>query len=229
MAAAVVDNGGGKYSLLCSRCSAEINPIVIESDDDTVLPLSRNSDASDGLLVGSRKRKRKYKNDDRNGYDDDAVEIIKKEDDPQGTRWMSFSQVAEMIKESIRKSSLPKKEGSVILDLMAALEKKPNLKPLKEKVVKSSRLHPKPGVEIERLLRGQDKNWVEPEMEWDTEEVVDEDIEEHKKKFMEEDRHPWITPKKNGQEALPAHGGPVHGGPPAAAAPKMLMRVWDDI
>jgi hypothetical protein len=258
MAPAALDNGGGKYSRLCSRCFTEINPILIDGDDDTISPPSRNSDTSDGLLLGSRKRKREFMSDDRIRFDDDIVEIIEKkgdgvavaldeygtnldeddtangsvceksptalslhttsnvfqhetEDDPQGMRWKSFSEVAESLKKLICKSNLPREGESAILNLIAVLEMKPNLKPPKIEVVKSDRPHPKPGKEIEQLLRGHDKKRGRLEMERGTEEVI------------EEDRHPWITSKKNGQGAAF-----VQGGLPATVAPKILMRVWDD-
>jgi hypothetical protein len=246
MAHAVFGNRGRKDSLLCSRCFAEINPIVINDDDDLISPLSHNSNTSDnpilikshddampslsrdsntsdGLLLGCRKRKREFMSDGRNGHDDNVVEIIEKANDPQGMRWMSHSGVAEMLKELVRKSKLPKKEESAILDMIAVLEKKPNLKPLKGKVVKSDRPHPKPGREIEQLLRGEDKKRGRLEIEAGTEDVKGEDIEEREKYLLEEDRHPWVASKKNGPES-----SSVQGGPPATTAPKILMRVWDD-
>lgn len=155
MAPVVSDNGEWKDSLLCSRCLTEINTIVIDDSEDHILPLSTNLDNDNELLhLGSRKRKREFMSDGRKGHDDNVVEIIEKEDDPQGMRWKSHSQIAKILKELVSKSNLPKKEESAILDMISVLEKKPNLKPLKEKVVKSDRPHPKPGPEIEQLLRG---------------------------------------------------------------------------
>jgi hypothetical protein len=243
MTPAVSGNGGGKYQRLCSRCFTEINPILIDSDEDTIPPPNRNSNTSSGLLLGSRKRKREFTSDDRIRSDNDVIEAERNEDeddtangpvcekshsaatllttpdvfqheaedDPQGMRWKSFSEVAEILKKLIRKSNLPGEGKSDILDLIAVLEKKPNLKPPKVEVAKSDRLHPKPGKEIEQLLRGHDKKGGELEMEGNSKEPA------------EEDRHPWIMSKKNSPGALS-----VEGGPPATAASKILMRVWDD-
>jgi len=255
MTPTVSDNGEGKYQLLCSRCFMEINPILIDIDDDTILS-PWNSNTSGGLLLGSRKRKREFTSNDRIHFDDDAIKIEKKEDedvvvfneystisgkddtangfvcekshsaatllatskflqhetedDPQEMRWKSFSEVAEILKELIHKSNLPKEGKSDILDLIAVLEKKPNLKPPKVEVAKSERLHPKPGKEIEQLLRGHDKKRAELE-------------ERDSKEPAEEDRHPWIRSKGNSPWQLS-----VEGGLPAMATPKILMRVWDD-
>jgi hypothetical protein len=81
MASMIFDRGGEKYSQLCSRCQAEINPILIDSDEDTKPPISGKSNSSNKLLfLGSRKRKREITSDDRNDYDGDIVEVIEKKE-----------------------------------------------------------------------------------------------------------------------------------------------------
>jgi hypothetical protein len=249
----LLDKGGEKYSQLCSRCQAEINLILIDSDEDTKPPVSGKSNSGNELLfLGSRKRKREIASDDRNDYDGDIVEVIEKkeggdavlldeygnisdkveshtvaplhntpnvlnhetkddEDDTHGIRWKSFSEVAEILRGMIRKENLSKKRELAILAIIDNLEKKPNLKPQKIKVVMSNRPHPMPGKEIEQLLRGPEKNMSKLKVEGDADGV------------MEEDRHPWIASKKASEEAVS-----VNSSTPATTVPKMLLRVWDD-
>jgi hypothetical protein len=235
MAPSILDNGGGKYSRLCSRCFMEITPILIESDDDTISPLSRNSGTGDGLLLASRRRKRVFESEKEasNGIDEARIdgqtanissEYLRMDEDtkdldddeatsddlPEGTDFpsMSFKQVALILEEKIRDLGLPK-EGKLgttaILAAISFLQSKHSPK----KVVKSNRPHPQPGDEIKWLLRGLGKD------------PGDRQKRRNMEKVLEEDRHPWNASKKRKSDEAVL----VQDSPPA---PNIYMRVWDD-
>lgn len=217
------------------RDPAETNIILIDINGEIVSldPLKLNV-GDESQISGSRKRKRASSRDDGaiNGTvlcqdDEDAnlpdghatkriksevsQSVIKEEvDEDISFLGMTVDEMIDSLKKKIIDSELPEKglDGKpFLLGLIAAVESKVCKR--KDKVFKSNRPHPKPGDEIEQILRGSvSESSILPAMIKEIEEV------------KEEDRHPWIKPKEKELDTIP-----ITLAPPA---PRIYLRAWDD-
>jgi hypothetical protein len=243
MAPTVFDNGGGNYGQLCSRCFAEINRMVIDSNGDTVSTFSPKLGRDDGLLSLRNKKRKCIFTDTLDGA------II---DELHGDISSTYADVGENVKGSSgNETSLgnetpsgnetsrnevtsdePANETNVssfsFNQIVIELEHKIRALGLPKKeataifaLVSSlqNKYSPDKQSKSNRCHPHPGKE-IEDLLRGLSENPTDDERKRNMGKTLEEDRHPWGALRKEHDEFKL-----VQDSPPA---PKILMRVWDD-